>query len=224
MDAYLGYNQIRMHPTDEDKTTFIVDQAKYCYKVMPVGLKNAGVTYQRLMDKVLASQLGRNVEAYMDDMVVKSVLQKPDLARRMMKWSIELFDTREILWILSVDDASNLGGSEAEIVLEGPRGMILAKEMGATSLSAQSDLQLVMGQVVGNFQAKDPQLAKYLEKVLVLDNGTQFTSERVQNFYHKISIRMMFTSVEHPQSNGQAESANKVVLSGLRKRVKDSGL
>nr|KYP55813.1 Transposon Ty3-I Gag-Pol polyprotein [Cajanus cajan] len=73
MDAYSCYNQIRMHPADEDKTAFITDQANYCYKVMPFGLKNAGATYQRLMDKVLVNQLGRNVEAYVNDMVVKSM-------------------------------------------------------------------------------------------------------------------------------------------------------
>ena len=44
----------------------------YCYKVMPFGLKNASATYQRLMDKVLAPILGRNVQAYVDDMVVTS--------------------------------------------------------------------------------------------------------------------------------------------------------
>nr|KYP41385.1 Retrovirus-related Pol polyprotein from transposon 297 family [Cajanus cajan] len=72
MDAYSGYNQIRMHPANEDKTAFIADQANFCYRVMSFGLKNAGATYQRLMDKVLVNQLGRNVEAYVDDMVVKS--------------------------------------------------------------------------------------------------------------------------------------------------------
>ncbi|XP_020225380.1 uncharacterized protein LOC109807270 [Cajanus cajan] len=56
MDAYSGYNQIRMHHADEDKTAFIADQATYYYKVMAFGLKNAGATYQRLMDKVLADQ------------------------------------------------------------------------------------------------------------------------------------------------------------------------
>nr|KYP37867.1 Retrovirus-related Pol polyprotein from transposon 17.6 [Cajanus cajan] len=71
MDAYSGYNQIRMHSADEDKTGFIADQANFCYRVMLFGLKNAGATYQRLMDKVLVNQLGRNVEAYVDDMVVK---------------------------------------------------------------------------------------------------------------------------------------------------------
>ncbi|XP_020225196.1 uncharacterized protein LOC109807079 [Cajanus cajan] len=71
--ATISVEKIRMHPADEDKTAFITDQANYCYKVMPFGLKNAGATYQRLMDKVLVNQLGRNVEAYVNDMVVKSM-------------------------------------------------------------------------------------------------------------------------------------------------------
>nr|KYP54333.1 Retrovirus-related Pol polyprotein from transposon 17.6 [Cajanus cajan] len=440
MDAYSGYNQIRMHPMDEDKTAFIADQANFCYRVMPFGLKNAGATYQRLMDKVLVDQLGQNVEAYVDDMVVKSasidrhfgdlqelfdtirkfqlklnpekcsfgvqagkflgfllthrgieanpdkcsaiinmrspstvkevqqlagrmaslsrflsratdkalplfqclkkndrftwtteceeafmelkrslssspiltrlrtslpllvyisasdravssvlvqeqegsqipiyfvsrvlqgaetryqkieklalailvtarklrhyfqsyevviqtdypirqVLQKPYLVGRMMKWSVELSEfsikyelrgaikaqaladfvmeltppaeegtVRETQWILSVDGASNLGGSGAGIVLEGPEGILLeqslrfefrasnnqaeyeallagmslAKEMGWTSLSARSNSQLITGQVAGTFQAKDPQLAKYLEKVKLLSKN-----------------------------------------------------
>jgi len=61
-----------MHPRDESKTAFITETSSYCYKVMPFGLKNASATYQRLMDKVLAPMLGRNVQAYVDDMVVTS--------------------------------------------------------------------------------------------------------------------------------------------------------
>ena len=72
LDAFSGYNQIKMHPRDEGKTTFMTETCSYCYKVMPFGLKNAGATYQRLMDKVLAPMLGRNVHAYVDDMVVTS--------------------------------------------------------------------------------------------------------------------------------------------------------
>nr|KYP64250.1 Retrotransposable element Tf2 [Cajanus cajan] len=59
--------------------------------------------------------------------------------------------------------------------------------------------------------------------MLVSDNGTQFASTRVRDFCKGVGIRMAFTSVEHPQANGQAESANKVILSGLRKRVQESG-
>nr|KYP38440.1 Transposon Ty3-G Gag-Pol polyprotein [Cajanus cajan] len=72
LDAYLGYNQIRMHPRDEDKTAFVTESSNYCYQVMPFGLKNAGATYQRLMNKIFTSQIGKNMEVYVDDMVVKS--------------------------------------------------------------------------------------------------------------------------------------------------------
>ncbi|RDX70210.1 Retrovirus-related Pol polyprotein from transposon 17.6, partial [Mucuna pruriens] len=72
MDAYSGYNQIRMHPLDEEKTAFITDEGAICYQVMPFGLKNAGATYQCMMDKIFKEMLGKDVEVYVDDMVAKS--------------------------------------------------------------------------------------------------------------------------------------------------------
>ncbi|RDX67038.1 Retrovirus-related Pol polyprotein from transposon opus, partial [Mucuna pruriens] len=72
MDAYSGYNQIRIHPSDEENTTFITEEGAFYYKVMPFGLKNAGATYQRLMDKVFKEIIGVDMEVYVDDMVVKS--------------------------------------------------------------------------------------------------------------------------------------------------------
>lgn len=66
MDVYSGYNQIKMHPMDENKMTFILGQPNYYYKVMFFGLKNVGATYQRLMDKIPTNLIGRNVEAYID--------------------------------------------------------------------------------------------------------------------------------------------------------------
>nr|XP_025661188.1 uncharacterized protein LOC112756783 [Arachis hypogaea] len=79
MDAYSGYNQIQMHPSDQNKTAFITEYGNYCYKVMPFGLKNAGATYQRLMDKIFAKQIGRNIEVYVDDMVAKTKVGKNHL-------------------------------------------------------------------------------------------------------------------------------------------------
>ena len=73
MDAFSGYNQIRMAPEDEERTTFITERGLYCYKVMPFGLKNAGATYQRLVNKIFQDQIGRNMEVYVDDMLVKSI-------------------------------------------------------------------------------------------------------------------------------------------------------
>ena len=72
LDAYSGYNQIPMAVSNMNKTPFITDDANYFNKVMPFGLKNAGVTYQRLMDKVFSHLMGQCVEVYVDDMVVKS--------------------------------------------------------------------------------------------------------------------------------------------------------
>ena len=61
MAAFLGYNQIRMHEADQEKTSFVTSQGLFCYKVMPFNLKNAGATYQRLMNKMFAQQIMRNV-------------------------------------------------------------------------------------------------------------------------------------------------------------------
>ena len=72
MDAFSGYNQIRMAEEDQEKTSFITSQGLYYYKVMPFGLKNARATYQRLVNRMFSKQIGRNMEVYVDNMLVKS--------------------------------------------------------------------------------------------------------------------------------------------------------
>ncbi|KAM1580634.1 hypothetical protein ACFX1Z_041919 [Malus domestica] len=72
MDAYSGYNQILMNPPDQEHTAFTTDRGLYCYKVMPFGLKNAEATYQRLVNSMFAEQIGKSMEVYVDDMLVKS--------------------------------------------------------------------------------------------------------------------------------------------------------
>ena len=61
-----------MYHRDEEHTAFITDRGLYCYKVMPFGLKNAGATYQRLVNKIFAELLGVSMEVYIGDMLVKS--------------------------------------------------------------------------------------------------------------------------------------------------------
>ena len=61
-----------MAEENQEKTVFITSQGLYCYKVMPFGIKNIGATYQRLVDKMFSKQIGRNMEMYVDDMLVKS--------------------------------------------------------------------------------------------------------------------------------------------------------
>ena len=72
MDTFSRYNQIKISEEDQEKTALITSQGLYCYNVMPFGLKNAGATYQRLVNKMFSNQIGRNMEVYMDDMLVKS--------------------------------------------------------------------------------------------------------------------------------------------------------
>jgi hypothetical protein len=73
MDAYSVYNQIPMAKNDEEKTVFMTESGNYYFRVMPFGLRNAGATYQRMMNKVYNKKiLGDILEVYMDDMIVKS--------------------------------------------------------------------------------------------------------------------------------------------------------
>jgi len=72
LDAYSGYHQIKMKESDQLVTSFITPFGMYCYITMSFGLRNAGATYQRCMLHVFGKHKGSTVEAYVDDIVVKS--------------------------------------------------------------------------------------------------------------------------------------------------------
>ena len=72
IDAYSGFYQIPLNQKDQIKTAFITPYGAYCYRVMCFGLRNAGATYQRCMQKCLQSQMGKNVQVYVDDIVIKT--------------------------------------------------------------------------------------------------------------------------------------------------------
>ena len=72
MDTYSGYNQISMLVPDQEHTSFITDRELYCYKFISFGLKNAEETYQCLVSMMFKEQIGKTIEVYMDDMLVKS--------------------------------------------------------------------------------------------------------------------------------------------------------
>ena len=80
MDAFSSYNHINIDPDDQEKTTFVMRQGTYCYRVMPFGLKNAGATYQRLVNRMFQKQIGTSMEVYIDDMLVKSTTAKLHIA------------------------------------------------------------------------------------------------------------------------------------------------
>ena len=72
LDAFQGYHQITLALDDQEKIAFVTPIGNYHYKVMPFNLKNVESTYQRMMTRMFESQLGKNIEIYINDMVVKS--------------------------------------------------------------------------------------------------------------------------------------------------------
>ena len=72
MNAFSGYNQIPMDEHDKESTTFITNMSLFCYRAMPFGLKNAGATYQRLVNKNFKPLIGYTIKVYVDDMITKS--------------------------------------------------------------------------------------------------------------------------------------------------------
>jgi hypothetical protein len=74
LDAYSGYHQIPLYEPGL-KTSFITPYNTYCYVTMTFGFKNVGATYQRCMQRCLHEQIGRNIHAYVDDVVVKTKQQ-----------------------------------------------------------------------------------------------------------------------------------------------------
>ncbi|MCH79825.1 RNA-directed DNA polymerase (Reverse transcriptase) [Trifolium medium] len=142
MEAYSRYNQIKMNPLDAPHTSFMTNTCNYHYNVMPFGLKNAGATYQRLMDKVFSEQIGKNLE---------------ERIRHNLGPSQSTEHPYGVLIEQSLRFAFKASNNQAEYEAL-IAGMKLAKEMEAKGLKAKSDSQLVTNQVSGEFQTKDPQL------------------------------------------------------------------
>ncbi|KAL5563474.1 hypothetical protein UlMin_033221 [Ulmus minor] len=194
MDPYSGYNQIRMHQPDQEHAAFLTDQGLYCYKVMPFGLKNAGATYQRLVNKMFKQQIGKTMEVYVGDMLVKRL--KADEHINNLRESFEVL--RE--YKMKLNPAKCAFGVTSgnflcfmvnhRVILVSPEGvrlscalhfrlkatnnqaeyeallagLRLAKEVSARHLLIYSDSQLIMNQVNSEYQAKGEKMAFYLEK------------------------------------------------------------
>ncbi|XP_072078031.1 uncharacterized protein [Arachis hypogaea] len=229
MDAYSGYNQIQMYPSNQNKTAFITEYGNYCYKVMSFGLKNAGATYQRLMDKIFAKQIGRNIEVYVDDMIAKTKVGKnhfddlTEIFGQLRKYNMRLnpekcaFGVQSVLadfiaefsvpsttedyieWSLYVDGSSNPQGCGAGIILDDGCGNVIEQSLNF-SINASNNQSEYEALVAGLRLAADLNITE-------LKN---------------LKIKQHFSSVEHPQTNGLAEAANKVILHALRKKLDDA--
>ena len=75
LEAFQDYHQIHLALDDQEKTAFVTPTRNYHYKVMPFYLNNAGATYQMMMTRMFEPHLGKNIEIYINDMVVKSKIE-----------------------------------------------------------------------------------------------------------------------------------------------------
>nr|GEU29322.1 reverse transcriptase domain-containing protein [Tanacetum cinerariifolium] len=158
LDAYKGYHQIQLEEPDEEKTAFHTRQRVYCYTKLPFGLKNAGATYQRLMDKAFESQIGRNIEVYVDDLVVKSYTEA-----KMMRDIEETFCTlSKVNMKLNPKFLASNNEAEYEALITSLR---IAAWMGVKNVHVSVDSKLVANQVLGTYVAKEDNMVKYLDVV-----------------------------------------------------------
>ncbi|GJY17427.1 reverse transcriptase domain-containing protein [Tanacetum coccineum] len=199
LNAYKGYHQIQMAESNEEKTAFYTSQGVYCYTKMPFGLKNAGATYQRLVDRAFDSQIGRNMEVYVDDLVIKShteaemlrdisetFLSAVLMTERGMVQTPVYFISRalqgpelnytpiEKLVLSLVFAAKRLQryfqANEAEYEAL-IAGLRIATQMGVQNVQVNMDSKMVANQVLGTYIAKEENMIKYLEKVKGLVSG-----------------------------------------------------
>ena len=110
-DLAAGYNQIQMYGPDKGKMSFITEWGTFCYHVMPFGLKNAGATYQRMATTVFHDMIHKEVEVYVDDMVIKSKTPEEHLE------ALEKFFLRLRKFNLKLNPAKCLFGATSGVFL-----------------------------------------------------------------------------------------------------------
>jgi hypothetical protein len=101
LDCFSGYHLIWVRKEDEEKTNFITPCGTYCYMWMPEGLRNTVPTFYRMMKALLKDQVGKNIFAYVDDIVVANEREKctyhlPDRNIHKYTWSLLKAKSEEI--------------------------------------------------------------------------------------------------------------------------------
>ena len=146
LDAFSGYHQIPMAPAGEEKTAFITPHGLYYYEVMPFGLKNVGATYQRLMTKIFKPLVGRTVEVYIDDIVVKNKTRDE-----------HALHLREVFHLLRKYDMK-LNPSKCAF------GMSAGKFLGF--MVSQKEIEVSPGQVKAIMETPPPKSKKELQRLI----------------------------------------------------------
>jgi hypothetical protein len=168
LDMFSGYHQIRVCKEDEEKTSFITPFKTFCFVRMPEGLKNAGCTFSRMIEIVLQPQLRRNILAYVDDIVVKSVQRKDHIS--------DLVETFVNL------RAANLRLNPEKCVFGIHKGKVLGCLVSTKGIKADPDKIKALIEMQDPVSVKDVQ--KLTGRVAALNRFIPRAAERSLPFFH----------------------------------------
>ncbi|XP_027168835.1 LOW QUALITY PROTEIN: uncharacterized protein LOC113768604 [Coffea eugenioides] len=205
-DCFAGYHQILMAEEDREKTAFITPWGTFCYRVMPFGLKNAGATYQRTMTTLFHDMIHREMEVYVDDIIIKSkraenhLVDLKKLFERLRKYNLKL------------NPAKCAFGAPAGKLL----GFIISKrgiEIDPAKIKAirdmpvpktQKDVKSFLGKInfIGRFIAQLTATCEPLFKLL-RKNVPLYWSEECQQAFDKIKDYLLHPPVLVPPKPGR---------------------
>ena len=176
LDAFQGYHQIPMNTADQEKTSFITPRGTYCYRVMPFGLKNAGATYQRMVTKMFRHMIGRTVEVYIDDMLIKSLQEEDHLA-----------DLRQVFDILRKD---NLRLNASKCTFGVGSGKFLGHVVSRRGIEANPD------QIAALVNLAEPRNIKQVQRltgmIAALGRFISRSADKCKPFFRLLSKRCRF--------------------------------
>ena len=173
-----------MHPLDSADTTFITLTRRYCYNVMPFGLKNVGAIYKRMMSRIFEPLLGQTIEAYIDDMLVKSKSRDDHLSH-----------LRDVFWLMRL-----------HILRLNPDKCAFGVESGhfLGFLVSQRGIKMAPDQVKSIAQIQPPITKKRIQTLI----GKLTTLNRFISRYSN-RLRPFFTALKGASSKGWGPEYNR---------------
>ncbi|XP_077215660.1 uncharacterized protein LOC143850288 [Tasmannia lanceolata] len=206
MDGFSGYNQIKMAPEDMIKTAFITEWGTYCYKVMSFGLKNAGATYQRAATTLLHDMMHKEVEVYVDDMIVKAKTREEHVVslrkffQRIQKYQLRLNPNK---CVFGVTSGKLLGFLVSQRGIEvDPQKIKAIQEMTPPKTEKQIRGFLGKVQYLRRFIAQLTTICEPIFKLLK-KNASKKWDEECQQAFEKIKLCLTSPPVLSPITPGQ---------------------
>jgi hypothetical protein len=198
LDMFSGYHQIRVRREDEEKTSFITPFGTFCFIRMPEGLKNVGCTFSKMIAIVLHPQLRRNILAYVDDIVVKSIQRRDHIG--------DLAETFANL------RAANLRLNPEKCVFDIHKGKVLGCLVSTKGIEANPDKIKVLIEMQDPVPLKDVQ--KLTKRVVALNKFIPRAAERSLPFFQVLRSSKNF---QWSETQKQAFQELKDYLSNMTK-------